>query len=184
MALDLRRRAIGRRGTAAGDRGPWPRRPPRAPPARARIDPAVSCGRRRTPSTSAGYVDGLAGRAPLGQDAVERRGIALADRRAVDVELQQVRSQQRDRGLARAAGARERQHEIEQRRIRLRAERQRVERLIRHARVGEHLLREIEIRQRALKHDRGRTRTRGAVAARSRAGCHARRRAAPPRDRG
>ena len=57
------------------------------------------------------------------------------------------------------------------RRKRLGAERQRVERLKRQTRVGEHLLREIEIRQRALEHDRDRIRPRAPAVAQSRAGC-------------
>ncbi len=95
-------------------------------------------------------------RAPLGERGVERRRVLESDLYAVDVEADEGRPQQPDGGLARAAGPREREHEIQQRGVRLGRERQRIERLVGHARVGQHLACEVEVRQRAVEDDRGR----------------------------
>ena len=46
------------------------------------------------------------------------------------------------------------EHQVDRRGKRLRRERQRVERLVRHLRVAEHLPRQVQVRQRPLEHDR------------------------------
>ena len=130
-----------------------------AAPAAARAARSRSYRSRRScvpknAATSAGYVDA----SPVARRSARTPSSAAASRWPTGVPSTSNCSRC-DRSSAtaasRAAGARERQHEIEHGRKRLRAERQRVERLVRQTRVGEHLVRE-EIRQRAMEHDRDR----------------------------
>ena len=79
-------------------------------------------------------------------------------------EAEERRAQEGQHAVPRAARARHDERQIEQRRPGLGRQGQRVERLIRHAGLAEHLLCEVEIRQRPLKHDRG-PRQRGLVTA-------------------
>ena len=64
------------------------------------------------------------------------------------------RAEQRDDGLAREVRRHELEHEIERGGVGLGRQRQRVEGLIRNAGIGEHVAREIDVRQRALEHHR------------------------------
>src|SRR6185503_12388826 len=90
------------------------------------------------------------------QRLVQRGNVPARHPFAIDLDVKQSIPQKLDSRSARRARTRGREYDVEHCRVRLRGQRQRVERLIRHMRFGEDALREIEIRQRPVKHDRGR----------------------------
>ena len=89
----------------------------------------------------------------LGERLVQPRDVATGKCHALHGELQQPRPQHLRGRLARHAGARGSHDDVEHRGIRLSGQRERIEGLIRHARLGQNLLRQIEVRQRPVKHD-------------------------------
>jgi hypothetical protein len=90
----------------------------------------------------------------IAEGAIQRRHIASSKGGAIDFEREVRRPEQRHNGLAREVGRDELEHQIERRGIRLCRQRQRIERLVGNTRVGKHVAREIDIRQRALEHHR------------------------------
>ena len=91
----------------------------------------------------------------LDQVAIER--VHVLERRASRPSATNARcgrSQQLDQRAAGESGGDRAEDEIDRGGKRLRGQRQRVERLVRHLRVGEDLPRQIQIRQRPLEHDR------------------------------
>src|SRR5436190_5371146 len=92
---------------------------------------------------------------PRDEMSIERSGMLYRDWIALRTERQVRTAQQLDEGTAREVSGDRREHEVDRRGKRLRGQRQRIERLVRHAPVGEHLPREIEVRERPLKDDSG-----------------------------
>ena len=143
------RRSLAKGGEPIGDLGGSPRSPFRSGSVRPTAVPAAA---RESPDFL--FVGtGVAGGAPASQRRVERRHRRRLERLTVDHEVDERGAQQGDRRFARPARSREGEYEVEQRRVGFARERQRVKGLIRNTRVGEHLARQVQIRQRALKHD-------------------------------